>query len=298
MQKKVHILGAGVVGSFLMRALEKENIEFSWFDPDHHSGNSEVCAWKASTGCIFPSGEKIDEENYEKFQDSARRLGVEYETAEYCFSQNSIPHKANSKKLEVVEEKHQLKFLNKPSFHVNVQEFVKSTRKKYQGRFLQTAPKESLIIQAHGFHEALKTDYRWGWHARAKVQTVDGKRYCFNLKEGRFIVGYLYPIPGSDEYYLGTHFLYQKRPKAVEMKDKHTKMLSHIKNKTDGFVSNIDVDWNSLVVGWRPAYVKEEESPAVLEKDGCLFLRPQMANGLRHHVTFLSEVLPEVKKRL
>jgi hypothetical protein len=300
MSRQVHVLGAGVVGSFLMRTLEAEGIDFTWYDPDFDPESSPVqlCAWKASTGCIFPSGEKTDEKNYEHFEESARRLGVEYEVARYCFSQNSIPHRENSKKLLVEKEDSGLKFLNLPSFHVNVQNFVQTTRERYRDRFSTGSHTESLNVHAHGFHKALKTDYRWGWHARARLRTREPGRFCFNLKEGRFIVGYLYPIPGTEEYYLGTHFLYQREAKEVEWKDKHLKMLEHIQSKTAGFIESIDVDWDTRVVGWRPAYVKEQESPAVVEKDGVLFLRPQMANGLRHHVTFLEEVLKEIKEKL
>lgn len=296
-QRRVHVLGAGLVGCILMRRLEVEEIDFTWMDPDYDPEveSPKFCAWKASTGCVYPSGNPTDKANYEKFEDSARRLGMEYEVAEYCFSQASIPHREKSKELQVVSQEEQLKFLNKPSYHVNVQKFVEDTRHLYRRQFSKEMQLDSQIVHAHGFHTVETTDYRWGWHAKAKVNTPDNRRICFNLKEGRFVVGYLYPCPGTDEYYLGTHFIYQKEAKELEMKDKHLKMLDHIQSKVGAF-ADIEVDWDTLVTGWRPAYKDSEE--LVISRNGELFLKPQMANGLRHHPEFMDECIRRIKEIL
>lgn len=285
----------GVVGSILARTLEKENIPFTWED-----SNSTTVAWKASTGCVYPSGEATDKINYERFEDSARRLGMEYEVAEYCFSQNSIPHKDGDKTLMVSRQEECLKFVNKPSFHVNVQDFVEQTRMDMIDFRSDGSGQPSgapLVVHAHGFHQAETTDYRWGWSAEADVILAkpQKQRICFNLKEGRFIIAYLYPKPGTNRYYIGTHFIYQKTAKELDLKDKHLRTLAHIQGKVGEF-AQIVPDWSTVQFGWRPAYTESEE--AVIERNGELFLKPQMANGLRHHVTFMEEVISEIKRRL
>lgn len=290
-------MGAGLVGCIIMRTLEAAGIEFTWWDPDFENQGEKYCAWKASTGCVYPSGVPLDYTNYMQFEESAGKLGLEYEKAEYCFSQKSIPHKEKAKHLEVVKEEAGLKFLNQPSYHVNVQKFVEETRKMCRRQYTTQPQPHALIVHSHGFHQVQETDYRWGWHAKAKVKTPNNRRICFNLKEGRFIVGYLYPIANTDEYYLGTHFMYQKEIRDVEMKDKHLKMLAHINSKISNF-AEVTPDWDTLVSGWRPAFKDKTDDAAVVVKNNELFLRPQMANGLRHHVTFSQQVLNQIKEHL
>lgn len=295
MPRPVHIRGMGLVGSILARSLEREGIEFCWEDND-----SSTVAWKASTGCVYPSGEATDKINYERFEDSARRLGMEYEVAEYCFSQNSIPHKEGDKALVVSRQEAGLKFVNRPSFHVNVQDFVQQTRMDmidYRIGGSGSPYGNALTVNAHGFHQELTTDYRWGWSAEADVtlKNPQPQRICFNLKEGRFVIAYLYPKPGTGKYYIGTHFIYQKTAKQLDLKDKHTRTLAHVQAKVGEF-AEIVPDWSTIQYGWRPAYTESEE--LVLERRGELFLKPQMANGLRHHVTFIEEVLRRIKESL
>jgi hypothetical protein len=296
--RKIRLVGMGVVGSIIARKLEAEGIDFCWFDPEVVGTPVAISAWKASTGCIYPSGDKTDKENYSRFEESARLLGMEYEVAEYCFSQNSIPHHENDKTLKVVRTEGDLKFLNLPSFHVNVQKFVESTREKFKDRFSAEHHKQNLTVITHGFHQAAPTDYRWGWSAPCSLEysSPRSNRLCMNLKEGRFNNSYIYPKHGTNEFYIGTHFIYQKTPKMLSTDDKIKKIFNHIQSKV-GSYATIAPDWSRLVHGWRPAYI-DDNAPDILEKNGLLYLKPQMANGLRHHVLFSEKVIQEIKDRV
>lgn len=295
MSRKVHIRGMGVIGSILARELQAQGIDFSWFDPEIHHQSPKFVAWKASTGCVYPSGNRLDRDNYERFENSAKRLGMEYEVADYCFSQKSIPHHENDKTLKVVEEIDGLKFLNLKSFHVNPQKLVISTRELFKDRYIESPNFGDLVVTAHGFHGVRPTDYRWGWSGEAEVTYQHTPRICFNLKEGRFNNSYLYPKPGTDKYYIGTHFIYQKTPKPLDTEEKVKNIIAHIQSKIEK-VATLKVDMSSIVHGWRPAYEESEE--VVVEVNGELFLKPQMANGLRHHVTFMEQILSEIKRRI
>lgn len=279
-KKKIHIIGMGVVGSILARHLHEQGIEFSWFNED-----KEFTAWKASTGCIYPSGDELDNFNYERFPESAKRLGINYEEALYSFTQKSIPHHEGDKSLQVISQDGLLKFVNKPSYHINVQELVKHTREKFIGKFRTQAPEGSFVIHAHGFHGAMQTDYRWGWSCEATLQVPQREvRICFNLKEGRFNNSYIYPKPGTEKYYFGTHFIYQRAPKHLETLKKAEKILEHVNSVLpDSY--KIRPDFSTIVEGWRPAFT--EPGPCGVYKDGEFYIRPQMANGLRHHVSLL-----------
>ena len=53
--KPVHLEGFGVLGSLIGWELEQRGVPFTWHDTDE-----EVCAWRACTGAIFPTGEAAD----------------------------------------------------------------------------------------------------------------------------------------------------------------------------------------------------------------------------------------------
>jgi len=278
----------GLIGCTLARKLQQEGIEFSWEDND-----AVFSAWKASTGCVYPSGNPKDAYNYKKFQDSAAGLGMEYEVADYCFSQNSIPHKENSKELSVNSTDGQLKFLNLPSFHVNVQDFVLNTREKFKSLRRQEA-QDVFTIHANGFHQYHPSDWRWGWSTTAKVtlKTPSKQRICFNLKEGRFVNVYLYPKPQTEDYYFGTSFIFQRKMKNLETDNKIIKSLAHAKSKIENF-AGIEL-FGEVQQGWRPAYTSDS-LPDYHVHENNMYLKPQMANGVRHHISFFENIMDGIK---
>jgi len=293
---QIYIQGFGIIGCLLAVRLEDLGVPFTWFDSDE-----KVQAFKASTGCCYPSGEAVDKANYERFPAEVLShpwISKFTEVANYAFTQKSIPHDAPRSGLQVVSDFNGCKLLNKPSYHINAQEFVAQTRARFADRNSPVAPQGAFVIHAHGFHAVRPTTYRWGWHAKAKVTILEpglilDKRTCFNLKEGRFNSSYLYPVPGSDEYYLGTHFIFQRKAKDLNMEGKAEYILNHIQ-KVAGSVLEVEVVPGSVVTGWRPAF--EEEGPAYILEGGELFLRPQMANGWRHHLTLMDQVIPEIQR--
>lgn len=304
----VHIKGFGLIGSLLAWELSFRKIDFTWEDNE-----DPKCAWRASTGCIYPSGEPLDALNYnlwlEEFssnlvfnansEHSNNRKPIELfaESVPYGFTQKSIPHGNNSKELKVVESVGNIKILNKQSMHVNIQKFVKFTQNFFHSLRIQQ-PKNALTIHAHGFHKYKQTDYRWGWSVECEV---DGEvfdkypRFCLNAKEGRFVNAYLYPKPRTGYYYLGTHFIYQKEQKELQIGDKVNKIIEHIKKVTnDSVFINPTKD---PVIGWRPAYT-EEFSTAFIQEGSNLFLTPKSANGLRHAPLFIKEIADAIQENL
>ncbi len=304
----IHLVGLGVNGSILARALAWEGHTFSWNDSEVDGNPAPHTAWNASTGCIYPSGDNICNRNYELFPASASILGIKYETADYSFTQSSIPHKGVDAKFYVESElstpQGRLAFMNRPSYHVNPQELVLSTRKLFAERYRATPPVWSQIIVTHGFHKAKPTDYRWGWSAAVTLKlrpelimhTRNHKRICFNLKDGRFRPYYLYPKEGTNEYYFGTAFQYQKIPKSLDGRDKMEKLLEFLKGNPIASLADITAIPGTLREGWRPAYFLDTASPPFHTKDGVIYLRPQMANGIRHFPLYMEEILVHLRK--
>ena len=291
---KVHIKGFGLIGSLLAWELTERKIDFSWHDEDHPS------AWKASTGCIYPSGDPFDNLNYnlwlKKFSgDTTAPIQLFAESVDYGFTQKSIPHGNNSKELKVVNSVGNIKILNKQSMHFNVQKFVNFSRNFFFSVSTPVDPSGALVVHAHGFHKHRPTDYRWGWSIRCKVsgEVFDKHpRMCLNAKEGRFINAYLYPRPMTDDYYLGTHFIYQKNQKNLEIGNKVENIISHIKKVTDG---QVDIQTDGVAtVGWRPAYVSEFPH-AFIQESNQMYITPKSANGLRHAPSYIKEIADAIQ---
>lgn len=296
---KVHFKGFGLVGSLLAWELHQRKIDFSWDDED------KDCAWKASTGCIYPSGEPFDALNYDlwlkkltQISDKLNPIEIFFEKVNYGFTQKSIPHGNNSKELKVVESIGDVKILNKQSIHMNVQKFVQFTRNFFWANFTKNTEPNVLIIHAHGFHKYRPTDYRWGWSVAC---TVSGEvfdkypRMCLNAKEGRFINAYLYPRPMTNEYYLGTHFIYQKTQKNLEIGNKVDKIISHIKKVTN---NQVEIELaGTPTVGWRPAYV-DEFPHAYIQEGREMYVTPKSANGLRHAPSYIKEIADTIEAQI
>lgn len=294
---KVHIKGFGLIGSLLAWELSERKIDFTWYDEDHPS------AWKASTGCIYPSGDPFDHLNYnlwlKKFSpDEVMPIQLFAESVNYGFTQKSIPHGNNSKDLKVIESIGNIKILNKCSMHVNIQKFVNFSRNFFFSASVPADPSNALIIHAHGFHKYRPTDYRWGWSIQCKVSGEAFDKYprmCLNAKEGRFINAYLYPRPMTDDYYLGTHFIYQKNQKNLEIGNKVENIISHIKKVTDG---KINIQTNGVAtVGWRPAYVSEFPH-AFIQESNQMYITPKSANGLRHAPSYIKEIADAIQAQV
>lgn len=306
---KIHIKGFGLIGSLLAWELSFRKIDFTWEDNE-----DPKCAWKASTGCIYPSGEPLDVLNYDLWLQefshalvnnpdldrgfNRKPIELFAEAVPYGFTQKSIPHGNNSKELKVIETIGNIKILNKQSMHVNVQKFVKFNQNFFFGSKVQSAPEGALVIHAHGFHKYKPTDYRWGWSVECEVAGEVFEKYprfCLNAKEGRFINAYLYPKPQTPFYYLGTHFIYQKHKKDLQIGDKVNKIIQHIEKVTNGAVTIKPT--KDPVIGWRPAYV-EDFPNAFIQEGQRIYVTPKSANGLRHAPSYIKEIADAIQENI
>lgn len=297
----VHINGMGLVGCLLALRLEEAGVGFSWYDND-----SPFTAWKASTGCCYPSDEPYDAANYERIAQllgsHTPNLGRFTEVGNFAFIRKTIPHAVVNTKLYVVATAGNVKVLNKPSYHLNVQQFVMHMRKTFQTRYTEAADCDALVVHAHGFHGKYHTSYRWGWSCKANVklnaQLAQFEPISLNAQTARFDIFYLYPCPGTEEYYLGTSMVYLRKPKLVKTAPavRIGAALAHIHEHSLPQIIIEPID-GTYVQGWRPA-CDEAIVPPVREVEGQLYLKPQSHSGWRHHPLFLDDVMAEIQKRL
>lgn len=179
----IHILGMGVVGSFLARLLAFYGVEFTWSDLEE-----QKTAWKACTGSVC---------NESKDPKSILREWREY--ADKCLDESEW------EKADRYQCKGGIWSFKDQSYHLDAQKFVTRTREMYK-RIRRPEPLfREFVIQTAGTIEAKV--WWWGWSMIVEAPRLE--RACYTAKVIRQN-RYLYPKPNSDYFYLGSSLMYQK----------------------------------------------------------------------------------------
>lgn len=290
-----HIEGFGLTGCLVAVRLEDMGIPFTWYDPERE-GIVLPTAWKASTGCCYPSDDALDRYNYELFPSAVLNhpwLGRFVTSAHYGYGAVNPPHYTNKSKAQIVRKDAGVSFLNEPSYHINVQEFVIQTRERFKDKYVKSNEQEYQVMRSHGFSpKATNVRYFWGWSVRGRIEnnTRNQGAVCLNLQHKRYGIWYAYPVPGTpDTYYLGTAFICQKAPKSLDMKDKFAKFKAHFDATCNPSFAITSVDMDSVVEGWRPQCTDKNASLLSVEND-VLIVKPQYASGFRHHLSLWKEI--------
>lgn len=287
----LHLEGLGLLGSLLAWRLETEGRAFTWHDTEQR-----VNAWTACTGAIYPSGDDFDRANYQAWKNWIegeplgrwRGLKAFYlphgscvETADYWFLSRNPPHGG---RYSITAEAAGLHRAAEPSYHLNAQAFVCATREHFKAARLTASPVSPLcLIRAHGFGPRLSR-FMWGWTAAATVKLSgefpsSKRRACLYLRQGRFMLAYLYPIPGTRYHYIGSSLISQHKPRSLAIAPKLQRVIDHIHRATDFGVSITSV--HSEVEGWRPV-AAPADTELVRFIDNALCVRPLWHSGVRH----------------
>lgn len=305
MNDRIHIEGMGVIGAMLAWHLFERGIDFVWLDNEQ-----TICAWRASTGCIYPSGDSFDMENYQIWEEwekgnapfSEKLPGVICR-APYWYSSKAHPHsdyrslsRRYKGKLGQIREFSGLHLSNMPTLHLNVQSFVGETRCIFQDRRVDRYDGGRKIV-AHGFSYRLK-QYVWGWSAIARMRYNEAFKEnrvtpCFYLRQRnlRYVFAYAYPIPNTPYHYIGSMLRPQKAPMVYEVLPKieeYKKRIAMICGDTLAVEQVLNV-----MQGWRPEPISDEE-PLVIKRDDVLYVRPMWHSGVRHSPLLIKAVLTEL----
>jgi hypothetical protein len=319
---RVHVEGMGVTGSLLAYQLERLKYDWSWHDVD-----APVTAWKACTGSIFPAGKpgSLDDQCYQVWDRWAGPVPLEprgglvgaalriaeqpyparfLETGSYWFSTKSAPH-GGSYQFDGPSQ-HGLRCARPFSYHLNAQKFVPATRKHFIERHWDKPDKGDVYVVAHGFGDRLH-HVLWGWAVPVKLRYADyyaqaGNRPCFYFREGRFVMAYAYPIPGTEWWYAGSSLIVQRVPKALEVQPKYERWKKTFERLSGGAVKV--VDRGAELVGWRPAEGGAHVDPLVKRStrrfvNGSviqLSVPPLWHSGIRHFPRVWQQLQTELVK--
>jgi hypothetical protein len=273
------IEGMGVTGSLFARLFELHKIPFRWYDSEE-----KIVSWPATTGCIYPCND-AGAEDYRTWHNWARdyfRFEPWFEQGDYWYNHIHPPHNVKSPpdKIDGLLKRSPL-----PSYHINSQELVRTTRERFKDLRLSSNSKNltDVTLVAHGFNERMTYAY-WGWSCLVDLRhRLSGNgRPCLTLydKVQFRATTYAYPCPGTSYFYAGSSFIKQKldRLRPLETSLKFENWSERFENLTDGKILVKTVEGPKE--GWRPANGAEDTN--VIQVNANLFLCPPLAgNGIR-----------------
>lgn len=282
----VHIVGMGLMGSFLAWELERQGVVFTWNDT-----NARHTAWRASTGCIYPSGDPVDQANYvawERWYHDAPwkdALPDVMERAAYWFLSKHPPHGGAYR---IAGKVGRLSLASIPSYHLHAQRFVMGTRAAFIDRRRDGRGGAETVIVSHGFDPRRMVRALWGWTVPValkidpQIQALSGAaRPCLYLREGRFALAYAYPMSGESLiWYAGSSLISQHTLRSLEIAPKFARWREHVERVSDGMVRIVSC--GRAIEGWRPAGDDIDDTASVRMIDGDMVLRPLWNSGIRH----------------
>lgn len=285
----VHIEGLGLLGSLIGVMLEEQGIFFTWHDTEE-----KVNAWGAATGAVYPSGDEFDFQCYTDMRElissnteEGRWLDYFTELGRWSYTSKNPPHGGADIGVEAVAEVANVTISNSSSLHFNVQRLVEQTRRRYRKQRKEGAQGCDLYVVSHGFEQAER--YGWGWHREVQVElskdfreALEGQRPCIYMRKG-YSVMYLYPMPLTDSYYLGTSNNIASEPKERSREDideAFEKARERLQESTEGGVRLLR--GKAPKQGWRPYAAKDDDSLRVAQDDDVIRIKPQKGSGLRH----------------
>lgn len=262
----IHLEGLGVVGSFVADELERLGIDFSWSDEDR-----ECCAWRASTGCVYPSGDPADQAAYHAWRGwfESGRFSPFVESARWCYSQRRPPHGYRGSQIPW----RGMQSLDAPSFHVNAQRLVEATRLRFAAR-RGAAPTDARVVVSHGWSE-LWSSSAWGWSAPVRLDADESPRPAVYCREGRWLLAYAFPRPGEASWYAGSSSVVQRDEKPLDAERHYERWEAAFRR-----LSGVRVERTGDVAqGWRPR--GDAALPLVSRRGRRLVVRPMGGDGVR-----------------
>lgn len=263
----IHISGVGLLGSFLLHELRRRNVPFSWDDTE-----TEVTAWKASTGAIMPiepGDESIQGMGYRYWLEGAcerPELKMHMEEVETVYVFASKPSRIK-RPLESVEMNGTRVFWDDArSWQFDVRGFVLATRQAFDShRVLGPPPKDVIVIRARGPLETIeRPTLGWGWSRLVELTRLDrgvawsrsGLRPAFHFSDPvrTFEQYYFYPLPNTapDRWLAGSQTILQRAPMSdrARAEEGWDAFLETVKKRFEGQFLVRAVQ--PIREGWRP----------------------------------------------
>lgn len=276
----VAIQGMGWFGSLLASVFADHGIEFVWADTD-----AEHVAWKASTGCCYPTGDDRSMRALDVWLDDwSKRTPLADFTAQVPFlTTHKTPPPGG-----FAHDFGPLRRTNVDAVMVDVPEFVAATRERFADRRVPVDDLSGdLVVEAHA--PSRRTGYSWGWTVAARFDHGFDRGFTVYGRPHRFAIRYAHWQPVRGVHLCGSTLLRQKHP-----------ATRNVAPDLDRWLADIEA-WAPLITlrslgeirqGWRPIGDGDEH----VRRDGDRILLPAIPySGVRHAPHIVAEVLREVR---
>lgn len=289
----IHLEGMGWLGSVLAWSLYDADLPFTWHDIE-----SPWVAWRASTGCVYPSGEPreaADHAEWLRWVDRDWWPAGAVEPVAYWFSHVAPPHGAKG----LAGDVGWARVAALAAVQVDVAAVVRATRETFTAERRAGPPsRPHVLIRAHGYTER-RLAYLWGFAADVSLEidpaVVDfcPLRPTFVANAGRNQIAYAYAAPGRPGTWLaGSSRCYQTQPRELDTA-KH--LLRWSRQFTEAFSGKINVlSVGETRQGWRPRPANDDDGAVAVSRAPAgpvLTLPPMCGNGVRGAPTLVSRTL-------
>jgi hypothetical protein len=293
----VHLEGMGLQGALLAHTLARYGVPFTWNDTD-----ATICAWKASTGAIYPADSTNhgpDREAYNVwrswYQHSYFDRNHLEQSGGLVFCTKKPPHGGKYAFQEIAPS---LRLGEEPSFHLNAQTFVPAVRERFKDCRKPQGHAHDIRIVTHSWGERHHHSY-WGWTRLVGLKTMrilqpsEHLRPAFYFRPTRFVMAYAYPVPGTEWYYAGSNIMKQAKGKEHELPltPKYERWKKAFEECSQGLAHVRDE--GPYLTGWRPA-AADDDTAWVRRKGLTLTLRPLWNSGIRHFPMQWAGVAPQL----
>ncbi len=303
---RIHIEGMGILGSLVALTLAGKKIPFTW-----HDTNEKQVAWQASTGAIYPAGAdgSVDKECYDAFANmlghSAYALLAKHcEFSWYVFNHKKPPHDGRYDFNPIGN--YGLNIGDSLSMHLNAQTFVPAVRERFKSKRLRDRPTDTkgidFYIVAHGFPSAASqrtSHYYWGWtrlvqlkYDKRLLPQQPNKRPCFYFRQGRFVMAYAYPVPGTPWWYSGSSLIVQRERKSLDMPAKYERWKAFFEKLGGGYVKVAKE--GEYLEGWRPARSDDKWVTSTGRTNKVISLPPLWNSGIRHSPKVIAQLIEQL----
>jgi hypothetical protein len=196
-------------------ALTRAGVPFTWHDVE-----LTACAWRASTGMVYPAGDARSMRNLDRWWEwyTSNLFPGMARPVSYVYTHKAPPHEGRYRQ----DNLGPYRVGHSAGIAVDVPAIVAAARTLFAAQRRASAPAGARVIRTHGFGGRLG-GYRWGWNAEIKLELPDDlaslpRTPALYSRRGRFQIVYAYVIPTRPGWWwAGSSLVAQQTPRTLDV---------------------------------------------------------------------------------
>lgn len=198
----IHISGAGLLGSFVMRSLADAGQQFTWSD------NDSPAAWVASTGAVIPCEDRDLElyaQGYRWWRDRAVQrpyVAPHLEPVETIYVMKNPPSRVSRKWKPEIVGANRVWREELPGWQFDVGGFIAATRLAFSAQRVHADENAKVVLRARGVMEPVnRPTVVWGWRCSVTIRPTTAGAPLWSRSGLRPVIHFNDPQRGYERYY-------------------------------------------------------------------------------------------------